>query len=217
MAPGRAFPDYCYPTCLNSALVYRHPWITFLLFFPTFLMLEAAAALAIYLYFVATAPSIHPTTPSETSLPTAHPGETSKLDSASVSGISSPAETEPATSATPSEYERVSDSEPEFEREPAGSDATARLKSQRRRERLRLGRGGVGMSAVSLGGGEVEAEIEGEGVSVSGGEEEFGFGVEEMEEVEDVVKVEGTDEDASTIAAVSPIGGLAFGLTCTVD
>ncbi|GAA5866425.1 hypothetical protein JCM3774_004679 [Rhodotorula dairenensis] len=188
------------------ALVHRHPWITFLFFFPTFLTLEAAAALSIYLYFVATAsPTL--SIPSPPSRPLKQQGEEREPASPERSGINSPVESEPATSATPSDYDRVSDSEFEVERERE-DDLAARLESQRRQQQMRLGRGGVGMSAVSLGGEGFELEPEGGGEgegergSVSAGEEEaVGLGVEEIEEAEGVVKDEEGDEGASTIAA----------------
>ncbi|TKA50183.1 hypothetical protein B0A53_06414 [Rhodotorula sp. CCFEE 5036] len=164
------------------AFVHRHPWITFLFFFPTFLTLEAIAAVAIYLYFVATAPSSFSSAKHSLEV---RAGEEEDLRTTplpfggSGSGASSPLTTttnneseEPPTSATPSDYEHLLDDSElvhgDEEEEVAAAAAARRVEERRRRRRqesMRLGRGGVGMSAASLGGGGgggagVEAEVE---------------------------------------------------------
>lgn len=162
--------------------MHRHPWITFLFFFPTFLTLEAIAAVAIYLYFVATAPSSFSSAKHSLEV---RAGEEEDLRTTplpfggSGSGASSPLTTttnneseEPPTSATPSDYEHLLDDSElvhgDEEEEVAAAAAARRVEERRRRRRqesMRLGRGGVGMSAASLGGGGgggagVEAEVE---------------------------------------------------------
>ncbi|KWU47541.1 hypothetical protein RHOSPDRAFT_30970 [Rhodotorula sp. JG-1b] len=198
------------------ALVHRHPWITFLFFFPTFLTLEATAALAIYLYFVATAPSS--AKDSHEVDPRLRGGEEEDLIKTTLpfgsgSGASSPAATttttttneseEPPTLATPSDYEHLSD-DSELAREDE-EDEVAAGERRRRQDSMRLGRGGVGMSAASLGGGgggggEEAEEEEEEEDRASEGETGVGFGVQEMEEAE-WVKGEDEEEGASTTGA----------------
>ncbi|GAA5986533.1 hypothetical protein JCM10908_003788 [Rhodotorula pacifica] len=203
------------------ALVYRHPWITFAFFFPTFLTFEATAALAIYLYFVATSSS------------RTHQSTEEEEDRIPLfgSGLVPPTESEPPTqSATPSDYERLSAAEAspsasasELELEPISAQedddegeeedeeeaARRSVETRQRQEQLRLGRGGVGMSAVSLGLGGEGADVLEEGSAVSDVEEEemaaagAGAEEEEEEEAEWVKSEEGFDgnEGASDVAA----------------
>ncbi|GAA5968086.1 hypothetical protein JCM8115_000026, partial [Rhodotorula mucilaginosa] len=167
------------------ALVHRHPCITFLFFFPTFLTLEATAALAIYLYFVATAPSYFSSAKDSlevrageeedlrtTPLPFGGSGSGASSPGAATTTTMTNESEEPPTSATPSDYEHLLDDSElvhgDEEEEVAAAAAARRVEERRRRRRqesMRLGRGGVGMSAISLGGGGgggggVEAEVE---------------------------------------------------------
>lgn len=201
----------------RRAVVYRHPWIAFLIFLPTFLTFEAIAALAVYLYWVAT---------SGTGPSTATTSEAQDLEEEEEedrkpfqSGLISPSSGSelPASPATPSDYDRISDSElGPLAAEEAEEEEARRARERQRREaerlRLRLGREGVGMSAVSLeaggarpaGAGEevVEPEVE----EMPGGVSDFEGGLLEEEEAEWIKGEEDDDdepENASAVAAVS--------------
>lgn len=123
------------------------------------------------------------------------------------SATASESEEGPTTSATPSDYDRVSDFEgPLRGAADLEAEEEARARERQRVEadrlRLRLGQGGVGMTAVSLA-------VEGEGEALAAEEQGVLRSASDVEddnveeEAEWVKEEEVGQESASVVAAVS--------------
>ncbi|GAA5998938.1 uncharacterized protein JCM10292_005810 [Rhodotorula paludigena] len=187
------------------AFLHSHPYLAFTLFFPSFLTLELVAALAMYIYYVASSAP----TPAVASSPRRIKREDEERED--VKPLLSP----PATlsrSASTAGSATSSELETETEGERALHEAEDEARRTRRAIRLRLGRGGVGMSALGGDGEEEteeeeEQEDEGESTSVSEAaeaEERARIKLEEEEEERDDFSDEGSTTTRRTRSTFGP-------------
>ncbi|GAA5929861.1 hypothetical protein JCM3775_006573 [Rhodotorula graminis] len=164
------------------SFLYRHPYLLFSIFFPSFLSLELLAALAAYIVFVARA---EPTSASDESL--AEPKRPTRRDeSASTSGDD---DVKPLISPP-----RHTSALPSLEAESADRRVAVEERAARR---MRLGPGGVGMSEAFSG----EEGVSGTGTEDEDEGTEVGDSVSEVgvrPSVESVVKEE--EDGEGTVA-----------------
>ncbi|GJN94305.1 hypothetical protein Rhopal_007379-T1 [Rhodotorula paludigena] len=168
--------------------LHSHPYLAFTLFFPSFLTLELIAALAMYIYYVASS------SPTPAAAPSPRRIKREDEEREDVKPLLSPATLSRSASTAGSEFETEME---ETEGERALREAEDEARGTRRAMRLRLGRGGVGMSALEGDGEEEteeEEEDEGESASVSEAaeaEERARVKLEEEEEERDDFSDEG--------------------------
>ncbi|GAA5907028.1 seipin [Sporobolomyces salmoneus] len=186
------------------SLIRSHPYLSFLFFFPTFLLTELLAALAVYAYFV-----VRPTTTEEeeaTSRLKQRLGGESTEELESEDAIEQVLERE-IKAETPEEEdeEELLTSEPplgttETETEETGARGEARWESERRSERREreAGPGGKGMSEIA---GETETETETETEIETGVSSEEGEGSEGWAAIEGegTVRVEKDFDETATV------------------
>ncbi|GAA5984973.1 hypothetical protein JCM11641_005601 [Rhodosporidiobolus odoratus] len=209
------------------SVVHRHPYISFAVFFPTFLFLECIAALSIYVVYVLRPPPSSSITAAEavkavssgesgytttaTSTSEAISGMTVKQEGISeseeddVKPLLSPRLAHLPSLSSSDDFATSASTETETETELGAEEAAA----QARARRLRLGKGGVGMSEVA-GEGEEAAEetdyTEEEEESEFASEEAAGEGLVRAEE-EELEEAAGEQEEVGGKWEEGTVGG----------
>ncbi|GAA6010568.1 hypothetical protein JCM11491_002975 [Sporobolomyces phaffii] len=185
------------------ALIRSHPYISFLFFFPTFLLTEFLAALAVYAYFV-----FRPEPDSE---PTLAPGPAKRMakedeDEEGESDVVGKEldrellDVKDESEAQEEENELLTSEPPSVVATESDEGEEAKWESERRRARREreVGPGGVGMTEV---GGDTETEPETSETGVSE-EDEEGTGSEEWAAVEGEGEGRVVDKDFDETATV---------------